>query len=298
MKRFLIFFFSSIILNLSAQELNCTVQVLTPSLQGDKSIFDILEKSIFEFMNNRRWTTDNYKNDERIECSIIINITERNNDAFNATIQVQSRRPVYNTSYNSILFNYLDQEFQFSYVQSQPLYFSETSYQSNLTSVLAFYANMILAYDADTFSLLGGTPYYQKANNILNNAQADGSTHGWKSFESQRNRYWMVSNMIDPVYAPIRECNYKYHRLGLDEMSQDKEKGRKVILENMTTLLKRAYQDRPTSFSLQLYFNAKRDEIINIFSGAASDEKIKILELLNEVDPSNSNKYQKIMTSN
>jgi hypothetical protein len=298
MKQFLILFFSIVTLGISAQELNCVVQVLTPSIQGDKHIYETLQKSIFEFMNNTRWTKDVYKNDERIECSITINVTERNSDDFKATIQVQSRRPIYKASYGSVLFNYIDQEFQFRYIEYQPLEFSETTYLSNLTSILAFYANMIIAYDYDSFSLNGGTPYYQKASSIVNNAQNDPGAKGWKSFESQRNRYWMVTNMLDPVYGPIRECNYKYHRLGLDVMSQNKDQGKTIILESMSTLLKKAYQDRPASFSLTLFFNAKGDEIVNIFSGANPEEKTKMVTLLGEIDPANSNKYQKIMTTN
>ncbi|MBL7893029.1 MAG: DUF4835 family protein [Bacteroidia bacterium] len=297
MRRFFIFFlfvFSGLV---SAQELNCVVQVLTSQIQGDKRIYETMQKAIFEFVNNTRWTRDVYKNDERIECSILINVTERSSDDFKATIQIQSRRPVYKASYNSVLFNYIDQEFQFRYVEYQPLEFNETTHISNLTSVLAFYANIIIGLDYDSFSLNGGTPYFQKANAIVNNAQNDQAAKGWKSFESQRNRYWMVNNWLDPVYAPIREFNYKYHRLGLDAMAQSKDQGKAVIVENMT-LLQKAYQARPASFTLQLFFNAKGDELVNIFSGAFPDEKTKVVNILNQVDPANSNKYQKILTAN
>ena len=280
-----------------AQELNCSVQVLTPAIQGDKHIFETLQKSIYEFMNNTRWTKDNFKNDERIECSILMNVSDRVNDDFKATIQIQSRRPVYKSSYNAVLINYIDQEFQFRYIESQALEFSETTYLSNLTSVLAYYAYIVIALDYDTFSMNGGTPYYQKANAIVNNAQNDQSVKGWQSFESQRNRYWMVYNMLDPVYAPIREYMYKYHRLGLDVMSQNKDQGKGVIAENMT-LLQKAYRDRPASFSLQMFFSAKGDELVNIFSGGTPEEKTKVVNILNEIDPANSNKYQKILTSN
>ncbi len=281
----------------SAQELNCVVQVLTPQLQGDKHIYDVLQKSIYEFINNTRWSKDIYKTDERIECSMIINVTERSSSDFKATIQVQSRRPVYKSSYNSVLFNYIDQEFVFRYVESQPLEFNESGYVSSLTSTLAYYANMIMGYDYDTYSLMGGTVYFQSASTIVNNAQNDPSAKGWKSFESNRNRYWMVTNLLDPVYAPIREFNYKYHRLGLDVMSQSRDQGKSLIVESMN-LLKKAYQDRPASFTLQVFFNAKGDELVNIFSGAYPDEKVKVIDILNQVDPANSNKYQKILSAN
>lgn len=297
MRRFFIFLLIAFSGFVSAQELNCVVQVLTSQIQGDKRIYETMQKAIFEFVNNTRWTRDVYKNDERIECSILINVTERSSDDFKATIQIQSRRPVYKASYNSVLFNYIDQEFQFRYVEYQPLEFNETTHISNLTSVLAFYANVIIGLDYDSFSLNGGTPYFQKANAIVNNAQNDQAAKGWKSFESQRNRYWMVNNWLDPVYAPIREFNYKYHRLGLDAMAQSKDQGKAVIVENMT-LLQKAYQARPASFTLQLFFNAKGDELVNIFSGAFPDEKTKVVNILNQVDPANSNKYQKILTAN
>ena len=296
MKNLLAFIFIITTNYLAAQELNCTVQVLTPQIQGEKHIYETLQKSIIEFMNNTRWTKDVYKNDEKIECTISINVTERNTDDFKATIQIQSRRPIFKSSFNSVLMNYLDNEFQFHYVESQQLDFNESTYISNLTSVLAFYAYMIIGMDYDSYSLNGGTIYFQKANTIDNNAQNDQSVKGWKSFESQKNRYWMVTNMLDPVYAPIRECTYRYHRLGLDAMSQNKDQGKGVIVDCMN-LLKKAYQDRPASFTLTLYFNAKGDELVNIFSGAYPDEKTKVVNILNEIDPANSNKYQKILTS-
>ncbi len=279
------------------QELNCAVQVNSSQLSGDKRIYETLQKAIVEFMNNRNWTNDTYKNEERIVCSILITVSDHTNDAFKATIQVQSSRPTYKSSYNSPLINYNDQDFQFSYVEFQPLDFSEGAYLSNLTSVLAFYANMFVALDYDSYSLYGGTAYYQKAATIGNNAQNDQSVKGWNSFDSQRNRYWMVNNMLDPVYAPIREYLYKFHRLGLDVMSVNKDQGKTVIVENLS-LLQKTSHDRPSSFSLTLFFNAKADELVNIFGGATTDEKNKVIPILNEIDPANSNKYQKIMTQN
>jgi hypothetical protein len=280
-----------------AQELNCAVQVNSSQLSGDKRIYETLQKAIVEFMNNRRWTNDTYKNDERIACSILITVSDHTNDAFKATIQVQSSRPTYKSSYNSPLINYNDQDFQFSYVEFQPLDFAENAYLSNLTSVLAFYADMFIALDYDSYSLFGGTQYYQKAATIGNNAQNDQSVKGWNSFDGTRNRYWMVNNMLDPVYAPIREFLYKFHRQGLDVMSQNKEQGRAVIVDAMS-LLQKTSRDRPSSFSLTLFFNAKADELVNVFGGATGDEKVKVLAILNEIDPVNSQKYQKIMTTN
>lgn len=280
-----------------AQELNCKVQVLSQQIQGtDKRVFTTLQTAIFEFMNNKKWTNDQFKLDERIDCSILINVTERpSTDQFVATIQVQSRRPVYKSSYNSVLLNYNDNDFQFTYLENQPLEFNENQFTTNLTSVLGFYAYLIIGMDYDTFSMNGGTTYLQKAQNIVNQAQNTSET-GWRAFESNKNRYWLINNMLDAPFINIRECMYNYHRKGLDEMVSNKEGGRANILEALESLRK-VHQARPLSFAMQIFFNAKSDEIINIFSGAFSDEKSKVVTLLNDIDPTNSNKYQKIMAN-
>ncbi|MCK6650026.1 MAG: DUF4835 family protein [Bacteroidia bacterium] len=280
-----------------AQELNCKVQVLSQQIQGtDKRVFTTLQTAIFEFMNNKKWTNDQFKLDERIDCSILINVTERpSTDQFIATIQVQSRRPVYKSSYNSVLLNYNDNDFQFTYLENQPLEFNENQFTTNLTSVLGFYAYLIIGMDYDTFSMNGGTTYLQKAQNIVNQAQNTSET-GWRAFESNKNRYWLINNMLDAPFINIRECMYNYHRKGLDEMVSNKEGGRANILEALESLRK-VHQARPLSFAMQIFFNAKSDEIINIFSGAFSDEKSKVVTLLNDIDPTNSNKYQKIMAN-
>jgi len=281
----------------TAQELNCQVSVNSNQVQGtqEKVIFEQLQKAIFEFMNNTKWTRDNYTTNERIDCSILINVTNKlGTDDYQATIQVQSRRPVFKSSYNSPVFNYFDENFTFKYGQYQQLEFNINTYANNLTSVLAYYAYIIIANDYDTFSKLGGTEYYQKAQTIVSNAQSAGET-GWKSFESNKNRYWIVENALQPVFQPIRECLYQYHRNGLDIMSDKADDGRKAIL-NSTDLLVRVYNDRPASFIMELFFNAKADELVNIFSKGLPDEKNKALENLTKVNPTNSTKYSKLNT--
>lgn len=278
-----------------SQELNCKVQVLSQSIQGtDKSVFETLQTAIFEFMNNRKWTNETFKNNERIDCSILINVTERpSTDDFKATIQVQVRRPVFKASYNTVLLNNNDNDFAFKYLENQSLEFTENLNLSNLTSVLAYYAYLAIGLDYDSFSPDGGTLYLQKALAIVNNAQS-GSDIGWKAFDGNKNRYWLINNMMDASFVPLRECMYKYHRLGLDMMVDNKESGRAVISEALENLRK-VHQIKPLSYSLQVFFNAKSDEIINIYSGAFPDEKAKMVNLLNEIDPTNSNKYQKIL---
>ncbi len=281
-----------------AQELNCTVQVLSPQIQGqtDKVIFDALQKSIYEFVNNTKWTKETFQPSEKIECTFIINITEKLSvDEFKATLQVISRRPAYKTSYPSPILNYLDDEFQFKYIESQSLDYSEATFVSNLTSTLAYYVYVVLGLDYDTFSLNGGTPYFQKAQTIVNNAQ-NAQEKGWKAYEGTRNRYWYMENMLSPAFSPMRECMYKYHRLGLDLMQNTKETGRQAIAESLE-LLRKVHQVKPLSFNMQLFFEAKATEIINIFSQSFTEEKNKVVNLLDEIDPANSNKYQKILAS-
>lgn len=281
--------------HLFSQELNCTVQVLSPQFQNstDKKIFQTLQQSIFEFVNNRKWTNDVFQQSERIECSIVITITEKPSaDEFRGTMQVQARRPVYKSSYNSLLLNILDKNLSFKYIEYQPLEFSESSFISNLTSMLAYYSYLIIGTDYDSYSLEGGSAYFQKAQTIVSNAQT-ASDKGWKSFEDNENRYWIVENILNSLFKPMRECNYKYHRLGFDAMADDAGVGRAAVLQSLL-LLKKIHEFKPGSYSMQLFFLAKADEIVNLFSQAEPAEKTKVVELLNEIDPANSTKYNKI----
>ena len=262
-----------------SQELNCQVSVVSPQIQGttEKQIFDQLQKAIFEFMNNTRWTKDNYTTAERIDCSILINVTQKLSvEDYRATIQVQSRRPIFKSSYFSPTVNYIDENFTFKFQQFQQLDFNLNTFSNNLTSVLAFYAYIVIANDYDTFSNLGGTEYFQKAQTIVSNAQSTGDI-GWKSFESNKNRYWIVENALQPVFQPIRECMYKYHRLGLDIMNDKADEGRKEILKSLD-LLVGVYKNRPASFIMELFFNAKTDELVMYFQKVSLKKKQKLLK--------------------
>ncbi|MDQ3191823.1 MAG: DUF4835 family protein [Bacteroidota bacterium] len=301
MRNLIIVFFSIITTAVSAQELNCTVQVLSQQVQGTENrVFQTLETGIFEFMNNTKWTTDAFTMDERIECSIMINVTERvSNDEFKATISIQSRRPIYKTSYNSVMLNYSDNDFTFRYLEYQPLEFSINSFNSNLTSVLAYYAYIIIGLDYDSFSLQGGTPYFQKAQTIVANAQGTGGSEelGWKAHLSIKNRYWYVENMINLTFEPIRSANYIIHRKALDKMTENMEDSRKEVIDALETL-KTVHKIKPTSYNMQVFFNAKADEMVNIFAKAMPSDKQKAVQILSEIDPGNLSKYQKILTSN
>lgn len=295
MTRFFTFLFLLISGFSSAQELNCTVSVISPSIQNtEKRIFETLQKDIREFMNSTRWTNDVFALEERIECSILITVGERiSNDRFKATMQVQSSRPAYMTSYNTVMLNVNDQDFTFQYVENQPLQFQENQTVSNLTSVLAFYAYMIVGADYDSFSLKGGEPHYQKALQIVNNSQ-NATERGWKAFEGSKNRYWLIENMLNARYEEFRGVMYKYHREGLDVMQSDINTGRQAITECLKPL-KTIRMDQPNSYLMTVFFTAKVDEMINIFKEAFPDVKTKAANDLMQMDPANANKYQAIV---
>ncbi|MDP4289982.1 MAG: DUF4835 family protein [Bacteroidota bacterium] len=279
----------------TAQEFNVQVQVIAPQIQGtDRRVFETLQKSLYEFVNDRKWSPYIVRPEERIEGSILITISEHPaSDQFRGKINVILQRPVYKTTYNSSLLNYADNDFRFNYVESQPLDYSDNNYTSNITSVIAFYLNVFLGMDGDSFSSMGGTFFFQKAQDIVNAAQSS-SDPGWKAFESQRNRYWMAENYLNPSYSVFREAIYKYHRLGLDVMADQIDQGRSAISESLDDL-RRVYRERPGLFVLQLFLGAKRDEIINIFSKASPADQTKAVNILREIDPANANKYQQIL---
>ena len=298
MKNLIVFILSVFALNSFAQELNCQVTVSSQQVQGtdNKRIFDNLQKQAYEFLNNTKWSKDVFATNEKIECTMFINITElpNNGNYFKATIQVQSRRPVYKTSYNSPLLNYNDQNFEFVYIENQPFDFNINTYTNNLTSIFAYYAYVIIALDYDSYSPLGGTEHWQKVQQIVNNAQSgsDAGT-GWKSFDGTKNRFWYIDNILNPMFNPIRNLYYQFHRKGLDVMYEKTDAGRAEILKSLVSL-KELHKLRPASFNMQILFNAKADEIINIFKEATPNEKTEVIETLNLIDPSNANKYSKI----
>jgi hypothetical protein len=298
--RYFIFLIFLIAGAVKAQELNCKVQVLAPQVQGsERRVFETLQNAIFEFMNSTKWTEDAFTLDERIDCNIMINITRRNNDDFDANISVQARRPVYNTSYNSILCNIQDNDFSFRYMEYQPLEFSLNAYNSNLTSTLAFYAYFILGIDYDSFAMEGGSPHFLKAQQIVANAQTSAGMEeaGWKAHRSIKNRYWLIENMMHQTFAPIREATYVVHRKGLDNMTVNMEEAREEILKVLEKL-RTVHKLKPTSYNMQVFFNAKADEMVSVFSKAMPDKKQKAVQVLSEVDPGNLGKYQKILSGN
>jgi hypothetical protein len=280
--------------NCFAQELRCNVTVSAQRIQGaNQNLFQTMQSDIYEFMNNRKWTDHIYSYDEKLRCNIMILLEEQlSADEFRGTIQVQLIRPVFDSSYETTILNIKDNDFRCRYVEFQPLEFNETSNRENLTNILAFYAYVILGYSYDSFSLEGGTPYFEKAQSIVNNSQ-NLPVKGWKSFESERNRYWLLENIMNKSYSDFRRCMYNYHRNGLDLMSQRVEEGRANIAESLRDLQK-VFRKRPSTYILQMFFDAKSDELVNVFSKSYPDERARVLAILNEIDPSNGSKYSKI----
>ena len=294
--RFAFIFLLLFSLNITAQELRCSVQLNSQSVQGtNKNVFDKLQKSVTEFMNNTAFTDQVYTQVERIKCNIFITIKEQISvSEFKGSIQIQASRPVYNSSYSTVTMNRKDNDFQFSYVEDQPLIYNPNTFTSNLLAVLAYYAYMIIGIDHDTFKLYGGTPYFQKAVNIVARAQ-NAKEPGWKSFGNKKNRYWLTEKLLNEYHRPLRQCEYEYHIKGLDIMSDKTEEGRANILKALEGLRKVQNQD-PGSAAMQLFFDSKSDELVNIFSGSFSIEKGKAASLLKEIDPSNIKKYNKIIS--
>lgn len=298
MKYKITLFFTLLLANLNvfAQELNCQVTVISPSLQtsaAEKQVFEELQLSVLEFMNNTRWSNDIFGDNEKIECIIQINISEQiSAEDFGGDIQISASRPVFNSSYSTSIFNFKDADFKFKYQRGTPIRFSIDQHRTNLSSVLAFYAYMILGYDYDTFSEEGGSPYFIKAQQIVNNAQ-NASEPGWKASESTKNRFAIVDNALQNVFKPLRKAYFMYHRDGFDKMYEDAAKGRTAVFQALS-LIEQVHKVRPGSINTQIFFTAKRQEIINLFKGGTAEEKTNVLKLLKKLDGANASKYEEI----
>jgi hypothetical protein len=278
------------------QDLNCAVTVNAEKVtQTDPKIFKKLETSIFEFMNTRKWSDDVIKPDERIECQILITITEEvSSGKFKAQTSIVSRRPVYGTDYNSTLLNFQDKDFEFLYAEYQPLEFNENQFTNNLTAMLAYYAYLVIGLDYDSFSQKGGDKYFLKAQSIVNQA-SNSDSKGWKSYDGTRNRYWYIYNILDPKFSAIRDVFYQYHRQGLDQMYNDQVKPVTVITKALQTL-DNINRTQPNSMVLQLFFSAKSSELLGIYSKAPPAEKAKAVSYLTRLDPLNAESYQQLLT--
>lgn len=282
-------------LPLTAQELNCNVIVNSDRVQTtERRVFQDMEVAFAQFLNERKWTDDIFESEERINCNMIITIESQPSiGIFNATVQIQSARPIYNTNYESILLNFADRDWQFQYVESQPLDFNENSYINNLTSMLAYYAYIIIGLDYDTFGNLGGSLFIEKAWNVVINAQSSGRV-GWEPLGSNRNRYWLAENLLNPLMIPIREGFYRYHRLAMDNFQKDADGGRKIVLKALEDLQKVA-RVKPNSILVVAFFDAKSDELINIFNEGNITVRRQAYDVLKDLDPSKTEKYSQII---
>jgi hypothetical protein len=287
---------------INSQELNCNVQITAQKIQGsNRQVFETMQRQIYEFMNSTVWTNHVYSYAERIDCNILINLTEQlSADEFRGTIQIQLRRPVYNTTYNTTLLNFIDNNFQFRYVEFQPLEFDPSTHRSNLVSVLAYYTYIILGFDYDSFAPEGGTEFFQMSEKIVTNAQ-NAPEAGWKPYDGSRNRnrYWLIKNILNKEYQGVRLFIYEYDINGLDRMESRLAEARTSIVESLR-LIQDVHRRKPDPFMylVQVVMESKSDELVNIFTEAFPEEKSRVIQILTEIDPSNKTKYEKIISAN
>jgi len=280
----------------SAQELNCRIQINTDKIQGtNKQVYTTLQGALMDFMNNKKWTNASFTQLEKVDCSFVITVKEADvaSNSYKCDLQIQSRRPVFNSVYTTSLFNFKDISFNFTYVEFDPLQFTENKYSGNLTAVMAFYAYILLGVDQDSFSPLGGTPYFNRATEIMTQAQTNNES-GWQAFDNEKNRYALVSAYTDEASKGFRLMWYTYHRRGLDEMSTNTDKPRAAITESLKAL-KTLYSDRPGSVLLSLFSDTKIDEVKDIFSKGLTSEKESVHQILSDVFPAQSNRYSSIL---
>lgn len=298
-RQFVLFlcFLSITAISALAQEIKATVSIQTPNLQTvDPRVFKTLENDLRDFLNGRKWTDDVYKLEERIQCSFVLTITsELSPSSFSAQLTVQSNRPVYNTTYNSVLFNYMEKSITFDYTEFQPLDFNENAFNSDLTSLFAYYIYVILGFDYDTFAPFGGTPYFSKAQQIVANAQTKSKDKSWQPQGTNRNRYWLVENLLNNKFRPFRQAYYNYHRLGLDKMYENINEAR-LSLTATLPLFEKINTDNPNTMLPDLFVTAKSSELVQIFSDGTvpPTDKMKAINVLSNIDPANREKYEAI----
>lgn len=293
MNKYFFIIFSLLFTAAQAQQLNCVVTVNSDKLgNADNQTFKTLETALTEFMNNTDWTGQNILQQERINCSVFINLSSYSSDAFSGTIQIQSARPIFNSTYSSPIFNYNDKDVDFRYVAFENLTFNPNSYDSNLVSLLAFYSYVMIGLDGDSFKLEGGKASLDKALDVAIIAQQGGSK-GWSQADGNQNRYFLINDLVSPSYKPFRAALYKYHYEGLDLMNQDLKAAKTAVKKSIFTL-GQLHQVRPNAFLTRVFFDAKSDEIISIFSGGPSIPVADLIEQLNKVSPLNASKWGQI----
>lgn len=277
------------------QELNCRVIVDAQQVQTtERAVFSEMETEFAQFLNTTKWTNDEFKEEEVINCNILITISEMPSvGVFQASVQILSSRPIYSSSYESVIMNFADRDWQFEYVQSQPLRYNENAFVNNITSLLSYYAYIIIGFDYDTFSELGGSPYFDKAFDIVNNAQ-NSNYPGWQQFNSIRNRYWLVENLRSSQLEPIRKALYTYHIQGLDIITEQREEAEKTIITALGEI-QRANRARPRSILTIGFMDAKSEELIQLFTESDLPTRRQAYNLLNNIDPARSDQYKALI---
>ncbi len=281
-------------LKLSAQELNCVVFINSAEIGvSNKKIFDTMQNAIFEYMNNTKWTSSVYRTHERIDCSITINILEAlSTNSFRGSLQLKVSRPVYNATYTTSILNFNDNDISFSYEEFQPLVYNENSFDSNLVSLLTFYAYTILGYQADTFGYKGGENFFKLAENVVNVAQQGGGI-GWNRIDGNYTRYQLNENLLSPVYEQYRKTMYEYHLLGLDRMVDNTREAKEVMSKSITDL-QTLYNERPNTFLIRVFFDTKGDEIVDVFSDGPRIDTSKLREVLSRIYPAFDEKWKEL----
>lgn len=294
----LVFLLVAVIHGVQAQELKCNVTINSDQVEGsNKSVFNTLQQSIQEFVNNSQWTNLTFQDKERIECNMLIVVKQVQDNMYICEFTCQSRRPVYGTTYTTPILNFKDNNFAFTYQEFDRLDFQQHTFTSNLTALIAYYCYLIIGHDMDSFSRLGGTPYFQICEDIVNAAQSASleSTEqsGWKAFDSNRNRYALINNLMDEAFKDYRQYFYEYHRYGLDEMVNNVANGRARIAAGVEVLQK-ANRARPATYVINAFLDAKADELVNIFQEGTSEERTKVYEALVNIDPTRQSTYEAI----
>lgn len=276
-----------------AQELNCQVEVNAQKIEGgSKQVFETLKESITEYMNETKFSNATFANNEKLDCRIYLTVSEYTDDRIAGDLQVQLSRPVYNSTYTTTLFNFKDTRISFEYREGEPLVFNETTVDNNLTAILNYYAYLFLAIDFDSFSPLGGQPFYDRAESIVQASQSLGEI-GWKAFEDPKNRSGVLTAFTSPSTSSIRQLLYDYHRKGLDEMVTAPDKGRAAITESLSAVEK-VYKADPMSAALSIFRDSKMDELVNIYSKAPQTERDAVYKLLQPIYPADNERLTKI----
>ncbi len=286
------------IASLHAQEINCTVTINSDQIEGsNKQVFGTLKTAIEEYMNQNRWTNMTFAEQEKIECSMMLVVKAVADNMYSCEMTLQSRRPVYGTTYTTPLLNFVDRNFNFTYQEFDRIEYQQNQFTTNLTAMLAYYCYLIIGHDMDSYQRLGGTPFFEQCENIVNACQSasmdNSEQKGWLAFDSNRNRYALINNLLDEAFKKYRNYYYEYHRLGLDEMSGNVANGRARIAEGIS-VLKEAYRARPATYVINTFLDAKADELVDIFKKGTDKEKKEVYDLLVDIDPTRQSTYDRM----